>query len=137
MSTILNIDGEDYNQYFSQTLDSTEYIFHIYYNPRNEGWYLEIYDADEYDSTSSDNTDAILLASRRLMPLGNVLKETYVDDLPSGALVCVSTDGTAFDELEPVTDGNFGYGNDYNLLYFTEDEVTEITEYFEELDEED
>lgn len=125
MASILNIDGTNYNQYFTQTLDSEEYILHVYYN-RRSGWYISFYDSDLFDEEETDNSDALIYGGRKLMPnqdvLGRVVDE---DNLPQGALYCVDTDIRDTSEQETVTKGTFGSGNRYNLVYFTEEEKSE------------
>lgn len=124
MPNVLNIDGEDYNQFFSQIIDSVEYILHVYYNSRS-GWYISFYDADLYDETATDNSEALIYGGRKLMPNQNVLKRVYDERLPSGALSCLDLEYTEIKDLPEVKDGTFGEGYRYRLVYFTEEEVAE------------
>lgn len=119
---ILNVDGTNYNQYFSQILDSVEYIIHVYYNTRL-GWCISFYDSDLFDEDSDDNDDALIYGGRRLMPNQDVLARVSYDNLPQGQLWCVDMDYVSVADLDPLTIDNFGIGQRYKLVYFTEEDV--------------
>lgn len=127
MAKFLNIDGSIYDKTFSQILDNVEYIFHIYYNKRS-GWHLSVYDSDLYDSTATDNTSALILGGRKLMPSQDVFKVVSDSRLPKGKLYCVDTDLKSLSEQEQLTIGNFGVGNRYRLVYFSEEDLTEFSQ---------
>lgn len=122
MSKYLNIDTTNYNQYFSQKLDNVEYVLHVYYNSRNQGWYLSIYDSNLFDEESDDNEDALLYGGRKLMPNQDVLKRAKNDSLPIGALYCSDTSFRSVSDQEGVTIGSFGDDLRYRLVYFTQEE---------------
>lgn len=122
MAKYLNIDTTNYNQYFSQKLDNVEYILHVYYNSRNQGWYLSIYDSDLFDDELDDNSAAGLYTGRKLMPNQDVLKRAKNDSLPQGALFCVDQTFKDISEQESITIGTFGDDLRYRLVYFTEEE---------------
>jgi hypothetical protein len=127
MAIRLNIDGTSYNQYVTQIIDSTEYILHFYYNSRNSGWYMSFYDSDLYDTEGEDNTEALILGGRRLMPYQDVLLRASDDRLPKGQLVCVDTDLEGLDVVPTVSLNNFGKDERFNLIYFSESDVAELS----------
>lgn len=126
MSVTLNINGTNYNQYFTQIIDSVEYVLHVHYNARS-GWYISFYDSEIYDEEAVDNTAALIYGGRKLMPFQDVLSRISDERLPQGVLLCADTELAATAELLPVGLNNFGTGQRYNLVYYTEQEVAELS----------
>lgn len=120
MPISLNIEGDVYNSINSFSIDSTKYYLHCYYTSRS-GWQLDIYDGD--NNPSSAETLNPLLCTGRMMPNSALTwKYSRTSGLFSGEIVCVDYEGTG---VIPVTKDNFGDGRQYQLTYFTEDEIEE------------
>ncbi|AUR92161.1 hypothetical protein NVP1170O_048 [Vibrio phage 1.170.O._10N.261.52.C3] len=121
MAVKLKIDTTLYNQTSKLILDNVEYVFHVYYNSRIDGWYASFYDPELYSSDQTDNSLALIYGGRRLMPNQDVFGRIKNLPLPKGALVCIDT---LLSEYPPkVGKDNFGNGKQYELIYFTEDEL--------------
>ena len=123
MSKQLNIDGDNYDQFFSQIIDNVEYILHVYYNHRS-GWYVSFYDATLYKESAVENSEALIYGGRKLMPNQQVLLRISDDRLPKGLLYCVDTEVSPTEDQVQLTIDNFGVGRRYNLIYFTEGELS-------------
>jgi hypothetical protein len=125
MAKILNINGTNYNQYFTQILDNQEYVVHIYYNTRS-GWYISFYDPDIYESSSVDNTEALIYGGRKLVPNQEILLRVIDDRLPQGSLFCYDTNLRETSKQSSIVLDNFGSNKRYQVIYFTEEEVAEL-----------
>lgn len=121
MAVKLKIDTTLYNQTSNLILDNIEYVFHVYYNSRMDGWYVSFYDPETYSADVVDNSSALIYGGRRLMPNQDVFGRIDSLNLPKGALVCIDT---LLSKYPPkVGRDNFGSGKQYELIYFTEGEL--------------
>lgn len=129
MSIRINVDTTKLNKKFKLILESVEYQMHCYWNDR-QGWYLSVYDTDTYDEDLEDNQDALIVGGLKLLPQRNMFK--YVSDERlelEGAVFCADFDPTstiAGGETY-VTLDNFGKGKRFRLVYFSKEEIAEIT----------
>ncbi len=125
MAVILNLDTTILNQYSTVILEGSEYAIHLYWNDRS-GWYLSFYDTDLFDKNKRDNSSALLLGGKKLMPRQNLLNKlppSLTDKLPKGGLFCIDTTPTQIPSPYTVTRDNFGKGKKFQLFYYTETEV--------------
>lgn len=122
MTIALNIKGSVLNEVYSFNIAGIRYYFHCYYNARAKGWQVVIYDSNNHPLTTDD--PEVLLDLGKMMP-NAALTWKYVSDnsLFKGEIVCVDTIGLG---VIPVTKDNFGDGRQYQLTYFTEEEIEEF-----------
>ena len=121
MAKQLNVNGDNYDQFFTQILDNVEYTLHVYYNSRS-GWYISFYESALFVEDAVDNTEALIYGGRKLMPNQDVFGRIYDDRLPTGFLYCVDSTLSDITEQVQLTVDNFGKGKRYNLVYFAERE---------------
>ena len=70
-----------------------------------------------------------MYGDRKLVPNQNYLKYAYAyDNLPKGFLTLYDTDPSVTGEVEMPSRYDLGLGNRFVLVYFTEDEVAELSE---------
>lgn len=126
MPQIINIDTEDnLDQILRVTIESNLYIFRLRYNDRSK-WQLSLYDADLYDISLDDNTQAKLYGEKRLMPSQDFFKYTHeVETLPTGYLFLYDTENPAISDIELPDRYNLGQGKRFILVYFTKTEFEE------------
>lgn len=112
-----------YNQFQKYIVDGVEYIFHLYWNDRGTGsWYIGIYDAEKFSDEKEDNSEALLIGGRKLMPMQNVLYGLYyMEGLPKGMLLVADSE-EKFD-YEILNTSNFGTGKRYQLWYYSVSEL--------------
>lgn len=125
MASILNVSATKYNQVYEFTLDSTVYTIHVYWNYRS-GWYLSLYDNDDFDETTSASDDALILGGRKIVRNQNMFVRCTDSRLPAGQLWCYDSEFT--DDDETVDLDNFGSDERFRLLYLTEDDVEDFIE---------
>jgi hypothetical protein len=129
MSTRINIDTTQLNKKFKLILESVEYQMHCYWNNR-QGWYLAVYDAETYDEDLEDNEAALIVGGLKMMPQRNLFKFVTDERLQlEGSVFCADFDPTATPAGEDVyvTLGNFGKDKRFRLVYFSKEEIAELT----------
>lgn len=127
MTIALNVDGDDYNKVYKFNIEGAPYYFHVYYNTRSEGWQVVIYDTENNPTTTNKSEIQVLIDCGKMMPNGAcVWRYSKSGGLFNGELVCVNMQGKSPSKLEPVTKYNFGEGREYQLVYFTEDEIVDF-----------
>jgi hypothetical protein len=87
-------------------LDSTIYNMSIYWNDREEHWYMDIYNEDQL----------ALLLGAKLVQSYDMLKDYNDVRLPPGLLLYFKAATDAAETADSL-------GTDYTLVYFTEEEV--------------
>ncbi len=137
MATKLKIDPTNYNKFFYETLEGVEYVIHLYWNNSmsrrsfsKSGWYLSLYNSELFDESSlvDEQEIALIYGGIKLMPNSNVLGEAVMNTLPKGLLLCADTKpelGIRDDYYVGLD--NFGTGKRFELYYYTEREVQELT----------
>ena len=136
MAVKLKIDATNYNKYFTETLEGTEFLFHIYWNNSllrrqfsNAGWYLSVYDPKLFNLTSleEEQETALIYGGARILPNDFIFDKGVVDGLPLGKLCCVDMAPEKGKENETYFVGldNFGTNKRFELVYFTSKEVQE------------
>lgn len=119
-----------YNQYQKHIIDGVEYVLHLFWNDRGDGsWNISFYDSDLFNFENLDNSSALIVGGRKLMPMQDVLQGLeYYDNLPTGLLLVADT----FEELdyELLNTSNFGVNKKYQLFYYN---TTEIQEFLQEV----
>lgn len=122
MTISLNVKNSKLNEVYSFNIQGVRYYFHCYYNKRADGWQIVVYDSNNSPLTTTD--PEILIDLGKMMPNAALLWG-YVSDngIFQGELVCVDTIGLGVD---PVTKDNFGDGKQYQLVFFTQEEIEEF-----------
>lgn len=120
MAYLLGISASKYNQLYEFTLDSTVYTFHVYWNYRS-GWYLSLYDNDEFDETVANSDSALIVGGRKIVRNQNIFERCTDTRLPKGQLWCY--DSQSRNDDETIGLDNFGIDERFRIIYITEDDL--------------
>lgn len=122
MTIALNVKGSNLNEVYSFKISGIRYYLHVYYNERAKGWQVVSYDTNNNPITTPNAVP--LLDLGKMMPNAALTWRYVTQNTPfQGEIVCVDTIGTGTD---PVGKDNFGDGKQYQLVYFTENEIEEF-----------
>lgn len=94
------------------TLSGVSYTFKYTYNSRDERLRLSIYRDEE-----------LVIAGLKIMENQLLLDNYILSGFPDGDLFCARIRG---DSSIPATLGTIGLGREYELIYFTNEEIEEI-----------
>lgn len=97
------------------TLGGETYNIVFKFNNRDKAWRFDLYDLDQNEIMSGIK----IMANQSLYER---YKNTY-PDLPSGAIVCFKG---RISDINPLGRDNLGVGKTYNLLWLTDEEVSEL-----------
>lgn len=96
------------------TLGGETYNIVFKFNNRDSAWRFDLFDLDQNE----------IISGIKIMPNQNLYeryKNTY-PELPSGALICFKSKTS---DINPLGRSNLGVGKTYNLIWLSDDEVTE------------
>lgn len=124
MAYTLNVSADKYNQLYEFSLDSVVYTVHVYWNHRS-GWYLSLYDNDDFDNTTYDSDDALIVGGIKIVRNRNLLDRCTDSRLPAGELWCYDSSDTTDDATVGLD--NFGSDERFRLVYFTEDDINDLS----------
>ena len=89
-------------------LGSESYVLVFRFNSRDKGWYFDLY----------SNSNVLIKGGIKVMPNQSLLKR-YILESFSGDIVCIRINDTE----ENVGRNNLGIGKDYELVYFSPEEL--------------
>ena len=96
------------------TLGGETYNIVFKFNNRDSSWRFDLFDLDQNE----------IISGIKIMPNQNLYeryKNTY-PELPSGALICFKSKTS---DINPLGRSNLGVSETYNLIWLSDDEVTE------------
>ena len=114
MPISINVDGDVLNDIYTFRIEGQVYFLHCYFNKRGSAWQAVLYDKNNNPYNSEAEP---LLDLGKMMPNSAL---TWRYNIFKGELVCVDTEGFGKDS---VAQGNFGDGKQYQIIYFSEEEI--------------
>lgn len=113
MAVSINVPIEYPNVSQTITLSGVTYVFIYTYNTRDERLRISIY-----------RDDNLVIAGLKIMENQFLLQNYILDQFSDGDLICVRMKG---DSSIPATLGTIGIDREYELVYLTNDEISELT----------
>ena len=117
----INTDNNNLNQVQRFSIEGTEYLVGTYFNSRKmeddevgEGsWYLDIFDLN----------NNVIISGVKMVPYRDLFNLSILRSIFSGTLVVLDNDGVIDNKMSA---SNYGDNKRYQLVYFTEEELTEL-----------
>lgn len=111
MPSIIPVSGIP-SEVFTVPLSGKIYKIRIRWVERTRGWYIAIADSNGLDVTAFERlspNQQVVFDNREIFPDGNLQVVSFVNQ-----------------DLSPMRRDNFGSGKDYELMYFSREEVAEL-----------